>query len=90
MPKMTKRAARRRAKQLAVAAAGAGAAMAAGFLVRQGARHGWRAAMDDDPPHDPRDRDTSWAQALGWAAATGALVAMAQLAARTAVRQRLS
>ena len=71
-------------------AAASGSAMAAGFLVRQLMDRGYRAAMDDEPPRDPSKRSTSWPQALAWAAASGAMVSVVQLAAKHGVKSARS
>jgi hypothetical protein len=51
-----------------------------GIGVRKGIEHLWRTARPNDPPRSAADPDASWADALGWAALSGAGVAAAQLA----------
>jgi hypothetical protein len=42
----------------------------------------WRAATRKDPPDDPTHTDVGWRTALLWSAAAGAVVAVADVAAR--------
>jgi hypothetical protein len=59
-------------------------ALGAGVAARNVAAAVWRRELDEDPPADPADPATPWPKALGWTVALGALVGVAQLAARRA------
>ena len=61
---------------------GAGSAMAAGAAMSGLIEGGWRAMRDEEPPVDPDASTTSLGKAVAWAAITGVLVSVAQLAAR--------
>jgi hypothetical protein len=61
---------------------GAGSAMAAGAAMSGLIEGGWRAIRDEEPPVDPDAPTTSLGKAVAWAAITGVLVSVAQLAAR--------
>ncbi len=61
---------------------GAGSAMLAASAVQSVLDAGWRAVTDDEPPADPMARGVSWRDALIWAAASAAAVAVAQMLAR--------
>jgi hypothetical protein len=61
---------------------GAGSAMAAGAAMSGLIEGGWRAIRDEEPPVDPDASTTSLGKAVAWAAITGVLVSVAQLAAR--------
>lgn len=65
---------------------GAGSAAIAGALVQSALEGGWRLATGEDAPADPDARDTSWGEALAWAAGTAAVAAAAQLLARRGAR----
>ena len=65
---------------------GAGSAAIAGALVQAAMEGGWRLATGDDAPADPDARNTSWGEALAWAAGTAAVAAAAQLVARRGAR----
>ncbi|HVF04584.1 MAG TPA: DUF4235 domain-containing protein [Frankiaceae bacterium] len=43
---------------------------------------GWRKIKRSDPPANPASPSTTWAEAIGWAAASGVAIALARLAAR--------
>ena len=51
----------------------------AGILGRKVATSGWKLATGSAPPADPADRQTSWREALAWAAASGAVMQIARL-----------
>ena len=64
---------------------GTGAAIAAGIVAKQVLNTGWKTATGHEPPANPEHPDTTWAEALGWAVASGAVVGvMRMLAARKA------
>ena len=60
---------------------GGGAAAAAGAAAGKAVALVYRAVRDEDPPTDPAHPDTAWAEALVWAAASGAAIALGRLAA---------
>lgn len=59
-----------------------GAAIVAGIGARNAATAGWKKTVGGEPPTNPADPQTSWAEALGWTVLTGLLVATARLFAR--------
>ncbi len=60
---------------------GAAAAVGAAAVARQVTTHGWRAIMATDPPANPEDPDTELWEAVAWAVASGALIAVARMLA---------
>lgn len=60
----------------------AGSAIALGAAARWALKGGWRAATGEDPPDNPAAPDVTWTQALAWAGASAAVVAVSRLAAR--------
>ncbi len=58
---------------------GTGLAIAAGVAAKQVATQGWKLVMNDDPPANPEDPDTQMWEAVTWALASGAAIALARL-----------
>ncbi|GAB78448.1 Protein of unknown function [Austwickia chelonae] len=58
---------------------GMGAAVGAAAFARVVTEKGWRAVMASDPPSNPEDLDTELWEALLWAAASGAVIALARM-----------
>lgn len=63
------------------------AGIAASQLAEMIVRSSWGAAAGKEPPEDPLYEDVDWPTALLFAAGTGALVAIAELAGRQAAAQ---
>jgi NADPH:quinone reductase-like Zn-dependent oxidoreductase len=61
---------------------GAGAGVVAGFLVRKALEAAWRRARGTDPPSNPAAGETTWGEALVWAAASGVALAVTRLVAQ--------
>jgi hypothetical protein len=61
---------------------GAGAGVAAGWLVRKALERAWRATRGADPPTNPAASDTTWGEALLWAAASGVALAVTRMVAQ--------
>lgn len=61
--------------------AATGAAVLAGIAVRSTLMTLWRRVMKNEPPNNPADPATSWAEAVAWTAATGLVVGVARMAA---------
>lgn len=59
----------------------AGAAMAATALARKATEAAWRRAARREPPTSPKHPDSKWAEALAFAALTGAVAGAAKLVA---------
>ena len=72
-------------KKLAFQALTYAAAMGATALAGKGSNAGWKLAKKENPPLNPAARKTSWKSALAFAAISGAVGAMAGVAARTGV-----
>ncbi len=60
---------------------GTGAAIGAAALAKQISEKGWKAVMASDPPANPEDPDTELWEAIVWAVASGALIAVARMLA---------
>ncbi|WP_313023364.1 DUF4235 domain-containing protein [Mobilicoccus sp.] len=60
---------------------GTGLAVGAGVLAKKVSEGGWKAVMANDPPANPEDPDTTLAEAIAWAALSGALIALARMLA---------
>ncbi len=58
---------------------GTGLAVAAGIAAKQVATTGWKLVMHDDPPANPEDPETEMWEAVAWALASGAVIALARL-----------
>ena len=69
-------------RDLAWTIVASGTALAMGFAARQALKGSWRLATGEDPPENPAERDVSWGQALAWAGASAAVVAVSRLLAR--------
>lgn len=61
----------------------AGAAIASGIAVRNGARKAYERKVGK-PPLDPYDHDVRWRDALVWGAASGVMVGVARVVGRRA------
>ena len=59
-----------------------GSALALGAAARWALRGSWRLATGDDPPENPAERNVTWGQAMAWAGASAAVVAVSHLIAR--------
>ena len=57
----------------------AAAAVIAARLAAQALQVGWKAATGGDPPTVPEDPQTSMAEALAWALASGAVMGLARM-----------
>lgn len=60
---------------------GTAASLGAAVLARQATTHGWKAVMATDPPVNPEDPDTELWEAIAWAVASGAIIAVARMLA---------
>ncbi|QQS02434.1 MAG: DUF4235 domain-containing protein [Austwickia sp.] len=60
---------------------GTGAAIGAAALAKQVSEKGWKAVMASDPPANPEDPDTELWEAIAWAVASGAVIAVARMMA---------
>ncbi|MBK7720904.1 MAG: DUF4235 domain-containing protein [Austwickia sp.] len=60
---------------------GTAAAIGAATLAKQVTTHGWKAVMATDPPANPEDPDTQLWEAIAWAVASGAIIAVARMLA---------
>jgi hypothetical protein len=60
---------------------GTGAAALTGLAVRRLLLVLWRSVTGHDAPMDPGDRDTSWAEGIAWAVASGAAVGVGRMIA---------
>lgn len=60
---------------------GLAAAITAGVIAKRITTAAWKAGTGNPPPANPESPDTTWAQALGWAVATGAVVGVARMLA---------
>lgn len=60
----------------------AAAAFLAALATRKALTLVWTRARGSEPPEDPTDPDTRWADALGWTVATTVGIGVAQLVAR--------
>ncbi|MDO5710818.1 MAG: DUF4235 domain-containing protein [Micrococcales bacterium] len=58
---------------------GTGLAIAAGVVAKQVATGGWKLVMNDEPPANPEDPETEMWEAVAWALASGAVIALARL-----------
>jgi hypothetical protein len=68
-------------RDLAWKAASLLAAIGAATATRKALEASWKAATGRDVPENPADRRTPWAQALVWAAGSGALVGVTRMVA---------
>jgi hypothetical protein len=53
-----------------------------GIVTKRVVERVWSTARPDDPPREPRQAGVRWADALGWAALSGAAVVAKDLATR--------
>lgn len=60
---------------------GTAAALGAATVAKQATTHGWKAVMASDPPVNPEDPDTELWEAIAWAVASGAIIAVARMLA---------
>lgn len=60
---------------------GTAAAVGAAALAKQATETGWKAIMASEPPANPEDPDTELWEAILWAAASGAVIALARMIA---------
>lgn len=58
---------------------GTALAVGAGVGAKKVAETGWRVIMNDTPPANPEDPETEMWEAVAWALASGAVVALARL-----------
>jgi hypothetical protein len=56
-------------------------------LARKVLTTGWKKATGKEPPEDPAHPDVRWREAMGWAAASAAVVAVARLFAQRRVAE---
>ena len=57
------------------------AAVVATLVADQALDAGWRAVTGAQPPTIPEDPDSSWREAIAWAALSGAVIGLARLVA---------
>jgi Protein of unknown function (DUF4235) len=60
---------------------GTGGGIISAIAARKLVTSGWTAATGKEPPANPEDPEVSWPEAVGWAVASGAVVAVARLLA---------
>lgn len=60
---------------------GTGAAVLSAAVAERGITAAWRAATGTEPPVNPENPDTRWAEAIGWALLSGAVIGLARLVA---------
>lgn len=60
---------------------GTGGAVVAGMAARKAITSGWQLATGKPPPANPEHPDTTWAEAVGWALLSGAVVGTARMLA---------
>jgi hypothetical protein len=58
------------------------AAATAGLLARQGLGLLWRETQGEEPPENPAATGVTWADALGWAVASGIAIGVGHVLAR--------
>lgn len=63
-----------------------GSIMLSSYLMKQGLEAGYKKLSGKDAPKNPKRQDSSWMEALLWAAATGAVLGLAKTLLRTQVR----
>lgn len=69
-------------KEVAWSLFASAAALAVGFAGRRLLEGGWELATGEEPPENPAAPDVTWAQALTWAAASAAVVAVSRILAQ--------
>jgi Protein of unknown function (DUF4235) len=60
---------------------GTSGAIVAAVVARKLVTSGWTAATGKEPPANPEDPEVAWPEAVGWAVASGAVIAVARLLA---------
>jgi Protein of unknown function (DUF4235) len=60
---------------------GTSSGIVAAAVARRLVASGWTAATGKEPPANPEDPEVSWPEAVGWALASGAVIAVARLLA---------
>jgi hypothetical protein len=60
---------------------GTGGAIVAAVVARKLVTSGWTAVTGKEPPANPEDPEVAWPEAVGWAVASGAVIAVARLLA---------
>lgn len=60
---------------------GTSGAIVATVVARKLVTSGWTAATGKEPPANPEDPEVAWPEAVGWAVASGAVIAVARLLA---------
>lgn len=60
---------------------GTGAAVLAANAARNGLSNIWQAVTGKEPPSNPESPDTTMAEAIGWAIASGAAIGLARMLA---------
>jgi hypothetical protein len=60
---------------------GTASALLAAAAAQKGLSAAWKLATGDDPPTIPEDPETSWGEAIAWAAVSGAVIGLARLVA---------
>ncbi len=58
-----------------------GATIGASFVARKAATMTWKIATGNEPPVNPEDPEVTWAEAVGWALVSGAVIGLARLVA---------
>lgn len=59
----------------------AGGTVGAAWVARKAATTGWKLTTGNEPPANPEDPEVEWAEAIGWALLSGAVIGLARLAA---------
>lgn len=54
----------------------------AGLAARRLLKLAWRETQDEEPPENPAAADVTWADALGWAVASGVAMGLARVLSR--------
>jgi hypothetical protein len=60
---------------------GTGGAVLAGIAARKAVTSAWQLTTGKPPPANPEHPDTTWAEAVGWAVLSGAVVGTARMLA---------
>ena len=60
---------------------GTGAAVGAAVVAKQVMSRGWVVVTGKEPPTDPENPEVSWQEAIGWAVASSAVIAVARVLA---------
>ncbi|RZS90992.1 uncharacterized protein DUF4235 [Motilibacter rhizosphaerae] len=59
----------------------AGGTVAAAWVARKSVTTAWKLVTGNEPPANPEDPEVEWAEAVGWALLSGAVIGLARLAA---------